>query len=266
MRRSLVLTFSVLAAVALCGCASLEKSNRQRQTASMLSFLYPGANEPTPAAEQVAEIRVPFRIGVAFVPDSSSAEFRLAEADRLRLAGEVRDAFARYPFVREIQAVPSMYLEPGGGFANLDRIGELLKLDVIALVSYDQVQNAGANGFSFLYWTGIGAYVIQGDQYDVLTVVDTAVLDIHSHRLLMRAGGLSSTRGSATWIGFSESARNGRRQGFVDATRDMISKLHVEVQAFRERAPRDPTIHLITPPGYNPNSGAAAPAGAPATH
>jgi rhombotail lipoprotein len=249
-RRGIIV--SILALFLLGGCASMDKGNKQRQVASVLSFLFPGSEQAPPASEGVAEIKVPFRIGVAFVPDTASAEFRLAESERLKLAGEVRDAFSRYPFVGNIQAIPSMYLEQGGGFANLDRIANMLQLDVIALVSYDQVQNAGASGWSFLYWTGIGAYVIEGDQYDVLTMVDTAVFDIRSRRLLMRAGGTSNTKGTATMVGFSESARAARRQSFETALQDMITKLHVEVKAFRERAPKDPTIHLITPPGYNP--------------
>ena len=138
------------------GCASMQKSTKQRQVASVLSYLYPGKEEVPPVSDAVAVIKVPFRIGVAFVPDSYEPEFRLAENERLALANKVRDAFAKYPFVREISAVPSMYLEAGGGFANLDRIAALLNLDVIALVSYDQVQNSGATGWSFLYWTGLG--------------------------------------------------------------------------------------------------------------
>ena len=35
--------------------------------------------------------------------------------------------------------------------------------------------------------------------------------------------------------------------------KDMISKLHGEVKAFRERAPKDPAIRLVLPPGYDPN-------------
>jgi rhombotail lipoprotein len=144
--------------VALAGCASVDKSSEQRQVASVLKFLFPGAQQPPPPSDTVAVVQVPFRIGVAFVPDEADPAFRLSETDRLKLATQVRDAFARYPFIREIEAVPSLYLEPGGGFANLDRIAALLRLDVIALVSYDQVQHAGASGWSFLYWTGCLLY------------------------------------------------------------------------------------------------------------
>ena len=213
-----------------------------------------GSEQTPQVSDKVAEIKVPFRVGVAFVPDNTNAEFRLPETDRIVLAGKVGEAFKRYPFISEIVTVPSLYLEPGGGFPNLDRIASLLKLDVIALVSFDQVQNAGATGWSFLYWTGVGAYVVDGDRYDILTAVETTVFDVGSRRLLMRAGGLSHTKGTATMVGFSERAREARTRGFGDAMQDMIAKLHGEVKAFRERAPKDPSIKLILPPGYDPNA------------
>lgn len=244
----LLLVFGTLA-----GCASMEGSTKQRQVASMLSFLFPGKEAPTPSTE-VAVINVPFRIGVAFVPDSGNAAFRLAETERLRLATQVRDAFTNYPFVQAIEAVPSLYLEPGGGFDNLERVAQLLRLDVIALISYDQVQFSGANKLSFLYWTGIGAYLVEGDQYDVMTAVETAVFDVKSHRLLMRASGTSSVKGEATWVGFAERSRAARTQSFEKSVAQMIEQLAREVQGFRERAPRDPSIRLVLPPGYNPGT------------
>lgn len=254
MRRSLWLLVAALAAALAGGCASMNKTTKQRQVASVLAYLYPGSEQAPPVSDQVARISVPFRVGVAFVPDNTNSEFRLPETDRIMLAGKVGDAFKRYPFIAEIVTVPSLYLEPGGGFPNLDRIASLLKLDVIALVSFDQVQNAGATGWSFLYWTGVGAYVVDGDRYDILTAVETTVFHVRSRRLLMRAGGLSHTKGTATMVGFSERAREARSRGFGDAMQDMIAKLHGEVKAFRERAPKDSSIKLILPPGYSPNA------------
>ena len=254
MCKIIKLLIAVLLAAVVGGCASMDTNTRQRQKSSMLSYLFPGAEQSPPVSDQVAVINVPFRIGVAFVPDNDDPKFRLPESDRLKLAGEVRDAFSRYPFISEIQTDPSMYLEPSGGFENLNRIAALLKLDVIALVSFDQTQHSGATGWSFLYWTGIGAYVINGDRYDVLTAVDTAVLDIKSRRLLMHATGISNFKGTATMIGFTERAREARTHSFEEAIKEMIGKLHVEVKAFRERSPKDPTIRLVLPPGYNPNA------------
>lgn len=254
MRKMGGLLAVVMVALLVGACASMEKTTKQRQVASVLAYLFPGAEQTPPIPDRVAELKVPFRLGVAFVPDSADPQFRLPESERLKLAGEVRSAFAGYPFISELVVVPSVYLEPGGGFANLDRIAALLKLDVITLISFDQVQNAGATGWSFLYWTGVGAYVINGDQYDILTAVETAVFDIRSRRLLMRAGGISTIKGTATMVGFSEKAREARTRGFNDAIKEMIGNLHREVKAFRERAPKDPSIRLILPPGYNPNA------------
>jgi len=254
MKRLGLVVMAVLLAVGLAGCAGMEKESRQRQVASMLAYLFPGAAEPPTQPDAVAVINVPFRIGVAFVPDNASPEFRLSEADRLRLAGQVRDAFAKYPFIREIEAVPSLYLEPGGGFANIDRIAALLRLEAIALVSYDQVQHADATALSLLYWTGIGAYIVPGDRYDVLTVVETAVFDIKSRRLLMRAAGTSNVKGSATLVGFSGQSREARLKSFEEAVTQMIGNLHGEVKAFRERAPSDPKVKLVLPSGYNPGA------------
>jgi rhombotail lipoprotein len=259
MKRTGWLLSVVMMALLVGGCASMEKTTKQRQVASVLTYLFPGAEQAPPVPDRVAELRVPFRLGVAFVPDSADPQFRLPESERLKLAGEVRSAFSNYPFIRELVVVPSVYLEPGGGFANLDRIAALLKLDVITLISFDQVQNAGATGWSFLYWTGVGAYVIDGDQYDILTAVETAVFDIKSRQLLMRAGGISNIKGTATMVGFSEKAREARTRGFDEAIKEMIGNLHGEVKAFRERAPKDPSIRLILPPGYNPGASRPAP-------
>jgi rhombotail lipoprotein len=263
MRRSFGAVLLVSVALALSACASYEKSNRQRQVASVVSFLYPGSQEVPPPSDTVAVIKVPFRIGVAFVPDTADPTFRLPESERLRLAGLVRDAFAKYPFISQIEAVPSLYLEPGGGFANLDRVASLLRLDVIALISYDQVQHADASEWSMLYWTLVGAYVVHGDRYDVMTAVETAVFDVRSRHLLMRAAGTSNVKGSATMIGFTETSRAARTQSFEQAVNMMISSLHGEVKAFRERAPRDPKIRLDLPPGYDPNAVRPAPTPAP---
>ena len=252
MKRLAMFLAVLLVAVGVAGCAGMSKESRQRQVASMLAYLFPGTAEPPAPSDAVAIINVPFRIGVAFVPDNADPQFRLSEADRLHLAGQVRTAFAKYPFIREIEAIPSVYLEPGGSFANIDRVAALLRLDAIALVSYDQVQHADASALSLLYWTGIGAYIVPGDRYDVLTVVETAVFDIKSRRLLMRAAGTSNVKGSATLVGFSGQSREARLKSFEEAVTQMIGNLHGEVKTFRERAPTDPKVKLVLPPGYNP--------------
>ncbi len=101
-------------------------------------------------------------------------------------------------------------------------MASLLRLDVIALISYDQVQHADASEWSMLYWTLVGAYVVHGDRYDVMTAVETAVFDVRSRHLLMRAAGTSNVKGSATMIGFTETSRAARNQSFEQAVNMMI--------------------------------------------
>ena len=54
--------------LALTGCALMSTQTKQRQVASMLSFLFPGQDAPPPASDGVAELKVSFRVGVAFAP------------------------------------------------------------------------------------------------------------------------------------------------------------------------------------------------------
>ncbi|HYE89190.1 MAG TPA: rhombotarget lipoprotein [Vicinamibacterales bacterium] len=250
--RSTVL-WLVIAAILVGGCAS--KQEKQRQAASVVEFLYPGKEGPEPIAlGSVAELKVPLRIGLAFVPDNSHPEYRITEAERIEMLGKIREAFGRYPFVSAIEIVPSMYLQRGGGFDNIDRVARLLSLDCVALLSYDQMQFADATGWAALYWTGIGVYMVPGDRYDVLTSVEAAIFDVRSRKLLMRAGGTSQVKGHATMVGFAGKAREARSEGFRQALEKLIPNLHAEVKAFRERAPSDRTIRLDLPPGYDPSS------------
>lgn len=258
-------------AAGLGGCASIEAAStpshvgpilsainptttqqrgEQRQVASLLNFLFPGKEPPTAAPERVTELRVPFRVGIAFVPDSMASPFALPETERRNLAERVREAFKGYPFIREIELVPSSFLQDGGGFDNLDRVGALLRLDVVVLVSFDQMQHTAANRWSFLYWTGVGAYVVKGEQYDIFTALETSVFDIKSRRMLMHAGGRSTVKGEATWVGFAERSRAARTRSFDQALTEMNAQLHREIAAFRDRARSDPTIRLVLPPGY----------------
>ena len=234
------------------GCA-IKPEYKQGQAASIIEFLYPGKDSPEPLAlAHVAQLKVPLRIGIAFVPDNSNPQFRITEAERIDLLSMVRAAFQRYPFVSSIDIVPSSYLPYGGSFQSMERVASMLSLDCIVLLSYDQMQFAEATKWSLLYWTGIGAYLVPADRYDIMTSVEAAIFDVHSHKVLMRAGGTSQVHGQASWADFPAEARGARSKGYRDAVEKLIPNLHAEVKTFRERAPGDQTIRLDLPPGYNP--------------
>ena len=62
-----------------------------------------------------------------------------------------------------------------------------LDVDVVALVSVDQLQSSDPGRLSFLYLSVIGAYTLPLDRNDTRTLIDAAVFHVPSRALLLRA-------------------------------------------------------------------------------
>jgi rhombotail lipoprotein len=153
--------------------------------------------------------------------------------------------------VKSIEIIPTAYLTPKGGFANLDQIRTMYGLDVIALLSYDQVQFTDRGIFSLTYWTIVGAYVIPGEKNDTQTMLDGAVYDIASRKLLFRAPGLSRVHGLATPVNLSEQLRQDRESGFEAAETNMVASVKVQLDGFRQRVKDAPDeFKIVRKPGY----------------
>jgi rhombotail lipoprotein len=120
----------------------------------------------------------------------------------------------------------------------------MFNVDVIALVSYDQIQFNDTNRLAVLYWTVVGAYLVKGDQYDVQTMVDAAVFDVRSRKLLFRAPGTSQVKGSSTMAGYGKEVRGAQSDGYLQAVDQMIPALQLQLAGFRERAKSDPGIQV----------------------
>lgn len=218
-----------------------------------MQFLYP--TEPTHIEQTaVPVLSLPLRVGIAFVPGGSSTygpDTKLSEVKKQLLMKQVSDQFRALPYVASIEVIPSAYLRNGGSFENLDQLKSMFNVDVIALVSYDQVQFTSENMFSFAYWTIVGAYIVQGERNDTQTLMDTVVFDISSRRLLFRAPGTSQVKASATPVNFDEALRKDSGKGFDIATTDMIANLKTELDGFRERIKQKPDeIRIVNKPGY----------------
>jgi rhombotail lipoprotein len=232
----------------LAGCASMFAPRSARQAGSAVEFLYPDAREAPNLQPSVTRLRLPARVGIAFAPGSNVQG--LAEPDKLKLLERVKASFSKYDYIGNIEIIPSNYLRPRGGFTNLDQVAQMFNVDVVALISYDQVKFNDTNSLAVLYWTIVGAYVIQGDKYDVQTLVDASVFDVKSRRLLFRAPGTSRVKGSATMAGYSEKSRVAQAQGYDEAIEQMIPQLQSELEGFRTRAKSDPAIAVETRPGH----------------
>ncbi|WP_227657578.1 rhombotarget lipoprotein [Candidatus Magnetaquicoccus inordinatus] len=231
----------------LAGCASLAPHSGYKYTGSVVEYLYPDAKEAPRMQPTTTHLRPPVRVGIAFVPGVGAA---LSEMDKNLLLERIRSFFTSYEFIAAIDIIPSQYLRPKGGFINLEQAARLLNIEVVALVSYDQVQFNDPNLLSILYWSIIGAYIIHGDQFDIQTMVDASVFDVTSRKLLFRAPGESRIKGSAPLVGFSEQARKARLEGFNQAVESLIPQLTRELELFRERIKTDISVRVEHKPGY----------------
>lgn len=244
----------VVALLALGGCASMFQHTGERQAGSIVDYLYPNAKEPPKMEPTVTRLRLPVRVGIAFVPGGGRGAPQ--DAEQMQLLEKVKAAFSEYDYIGSIEVIPGAYLRPRGGFDNLDQVARMFNVDVIALVSYDQIRFNDTNRMAVLYWTVVGAYLIKGDQYDVQTMVDAAVFDVRSRKLLFRAPGMSQVKGSSTLAGYSREVRGAQSDGYVQAVDRMIPALQMQLASFKERAKSDPGIQVERGEGYRGGRGA----------
>ena len=210
-------------------------NTRQGVSSSLVDFLYPSGEEPPPVDERIPHLEIPLRVGVAFVPAPSGYVEGLPEARKTELLQLVERHFEQREYISDIAIIPETYLRTRRGFDTLDQVARLYDLDVIALISYDQVAIAEDRKSSILYWTIVGAYFIKGSKNDVQTFVDTAVFDVSTRRLLLRAPGVDHQVATATLVESSEEMRKARQNSFQLAMADMTNNLTGELNRFEKR-------------------------------
>jgi rhombotail lipoprotein len=241
LRHLVYLLGSVCLLLALAGCAA----TRERHTsASVVDFLYPDAKEPV-VAPAVPILTLPLHVGIAFVPSKGYGSPVLTEQRKTQLLQQVAEHFRPYPYVKDIEIIPSAYLKPQGGFTNLDQIRTMYGIDVVALVSYDQMQFTDEGILSLTYWTIVGAYVVPGEKNDTQTMLDTVVLDIRSRKMLFRAPGASHVKASATLVNVSEQLRHDSESSFDDAAQQMIVNLDQQLNQFKEKIKERPDEYQV---------------------
>jgi len=234
----------------LAGCATLFRPQQEHRAASAVDYLYPNASEAPQLQPGTTTLRPPVRVGIAFVP-GGQWESGASEQSKRLLLERVKAAFGQYAYIGSIEVIPSNYLHARGGFDNLDQVARLFNVEIVALLSYDQVQFNDTRAAAVLYWTIVGAYVIRGDKYDVQTLVDASVFDVASRKLLFRAPGSSRVKGSGTLASFSERARHAQDAGYAKAVDDLIPQLKTAMDDFRERSKHDAQVKVENKAGYS---------------
>jgi len=231
-----VSTFLGLAAVlALTGCANLTCfsacQRHAHNSTSLVEFLYP--NGTPPPQDSQPQLHLPLRVGLTFLPSSGSeAQNGLDAAHKEALLQEIRQRFLSRKFVAEIVVIPDYYLQGKRGFEGLEAVQRLYGVDLMALVSYDQVTHEDDNNWSLGYVTIVGAYFLKGTRHDVSTLIDLAVVDPATHQLVLRAGGVDSSHGNVTLVGENRRLREDSAKGFDAATSQMIEHFDSALTAF----------------------------------
>jgi len=233
LRTMLVLA---LAAIPLTGCAALDHlfcapdcRSETHQSSSLVNFLYPNGKAP-PREDPIPELRVPLRVALAFLPAQDGGASGLDAAHREELMARIHQRFADRKFIGSITEIPDYYLKANRGFEGLEGVQRLYNVDVMALISYDQVTHTDDNDWSLAYLTIVGAYAVKGSRHDISTLVDLAVIDPATHSLVLRAGGTDTRHGNTTLIEQQRETRTASAEGFAMATNQTIENFDVALK------------------------------------
>jgi rhombotail lipoprotein len=255
--KTLIQLILAILLVSLCACSTSMSSRESKQSASIVDYLYPRATQAPKLEPGITTLRPPVRVGIAFVPTDPRVR-SLPETEKIKLLESAKASFASHAYIGTIEIIPTQYLQQGGGFANMEQVARTFGVDIMAMLSYDQVQFTDSNSLSLLYWTIIGAYVVNGNQYDVHTMVDVSVFDVASRKLLFRAPGTSQIQGGGNWANFSERARAAQLEGYNKAVEQLIPKLQSELDSFRERVKTAANFKVEAREGYRGGGGGGA--------
>jgi len=266
MRNILLISLTAIFTLILASCGN----QQTRSKSSVVDYLYPTSTNEV-IQPSIPTLHLPLKVGIAFVPEQDT-ETRgrnhwsgvvgtgaaLTSASKADLLDKVASNFKELGFVSEIEVIPTEYLTHGGSFNNLEQIQTMYGIDVIALVSYDQVQFTDEGFLSLTYWTIVGAYVVSGEINDTSTMLDTVVYDIKSKKMLFRAPGTSVVKGNATPINLSEELRADSIKGFNMAAEKMTKNLHSQLTRFKDKIKQNPEqVKIVHREGYSSSGGGA---------
>ena len=248
---------SILSLLFIMSCSSLLSNNtgKKTQSSSLMDFLYPNHESRAEHKPEIPVLTLPVKVGLAFVPSKNWQRDGIHNKDQIELLEKVKKTFLKYDYIDRIEIIPSTYLNGGEGFTTLEQVGRLYDVDVMALVSYDQVTQSLENNAALLYWTIVGMYIIPGNENSIQTFVDTAVFDIKSKKMLFRAPGLNKLEKRTTAIGVDDTLTQKSLEGFGLAVTDMTSNLEAELANFKTRVKEEKIAKVEHRAGY---SGGAA--------
>jgi rhombotail lipoprotein len=232
------------AAALILGLACATPETIQRRS-SLTGYLGKQAAPTAAAPVGPARLQLPLSLGIAFVPNEATTrrgdvglghgpDGVFAPDQENLLQQKVAEVFTAKPWTQSFKIIPSHYLAKGGGFADLDQVCRTFGVEVIALLSVDQIQFSSPRWYSWTYWTLVGAYMVKGDKNDTTTLVDAAVYHVPTRTFLFRAGGVGTVKGSSSWSGREEAFRAQSKESLALAMTDLSKSLDQGVAAFKQ--------------------------------
>ena len=234
---------AALAALLLLGTGCATPETLQRRS-SLASYLGAKTAPDTVAPTGPVKLQLPLRLGIAFVPaeagqrqgsmTGNTPTHLLAAGQEQALHQQVAEMFGAKPWTLSFKIIPALYLTREGGFEDLTQVARSFGVDVVALVSVDQMQFSSPRWYAWTYWTLVGAYMVKGDKNDTTTLVDAAVYHVPSRTFLFRAGGVGTVKGSSTWSGREDAFRQQSRESLALAMANLSPSLDQGVTLFKQ--------------------------------
>jgi len=234
----------IISVFLISGCSTIQSmfginySAQQRSVSSVVEYLYPNKTGEINIETKIPELLLPLNVGIAFVPDNCGSFRRhdLNEELKRKLLGNIADRFGEKDMINKVEIIPSGHLKRRGSFTNLRKIKKELDIDIVVLLSYDQVQYTERNAVSLVYhWSIVGRYVFKGDKNDTITMMEAAVYDIGSEELLFRSEATSNVKGNSASAFISEELRVRSQKGFALAVDDLSKMLEWDLYGFKQK-------------------------------
>ncbi len=256
MKNRILIAVIILAL--LSGCSSIWRGagyekTREGASSSLVDYLYPDGEIPPAVDSNLPYLSLPVRVGIAFVPSRNRED--ISAAEKQVLMEHVADAFRDRDYVQSIEAIPETYMRSSRGVQGMKQVAALYGVDIMALVSYDQISFSGERDSALLYWTIVGALVVKGNTNEVQTMIDTAVFDVATTKLLFRAPGTHNQQRNVTIMEKSRDLRKLRSASFGAANDDMIVNLDTELEGFRAEIERGERAQVAWKPGSGGGGG-----------
>ena len=259
----LKMIFVLLGTLLLSACSTMfmYDDHEHQRSSSLVKYLYPDGDYPEHKPE-IPTLKLPVTVGIAFIPSAGSRRVVLDSNDESELLEGVRESFLQYQFIDRIETIPSTYLAQGKGFGTIEQVARLYDVDVMALVSYDQVSRSSQNAAALFYLTIVGAYFIPGNSNVTQTFVDTAVFDVATRKLLFRAPGTDRVDSDSSAAKAPENFRENSVASYHNAVSDMTTNLDMELSSFKNRIAEDKqnkVAKVTYRPGYYSGGGSVGP-------